>query len=114
MSGTLTDGLRTRIAGRYPAREAALLPALHLVQKEMGWITPAAEVEVAEMLGLRPIQVREAVTFYSMFRRKPSGRHHLQVCRNLSCTLGGADALLDHLRIRLGIGLGETTPVASP
>ncbi|MCX6560054.1 MAG: NADH-quinone oxidoreductase subunit NuoE [Candidatus Aminicenantes bacterium] len=113
MSGPLSDALRAGIAGlaeRYPTREAALLPALHRIQEEMGWIPPAAEVEVAGMLGLRPIQVREAVTFYTMFRRRPSGRHHLQVCRNLSCTLRGGDVLLDHLRARLGIVPGETTP----
>jgi NADH-quinone oxidoreductase subunit E len=113
MSGTLTEALRARIAGlagRYPAREAALLPALHLVQEANGWIAPAAEAEVAEILGIRPIQVREAATFYTMFRRGPSGRHHLQVCRNLSCTLRGADAVMDRLRARLGIEPGETTP----
>ena len=113
MNGILSDPLRALIAGlaeRYPARAAALLPALHRVQEELGWIPPAAEVEVAGMLGLRTIQVREAVTFYTMFRRRPAGRHHLQVCRNLSCTLRGGEAVLDHLRARLGIEPGETTP----
>ncbi len=107
MSGILSErpGGPDRRAWRpaIPSRSAALLPRLHLVQAELGWIPAEAEAEVAGLLGLPPIEVREAVTFYSMFRRRPSGRHHLQVCRNLSCTLRGSEAVLERLKVRLGI-----------
>lgn len=113
MSGGLSRSLKDRIAGlamRYPSPAAALLPALHAVQNESGWITPAAEAEVAAVLGILPIQVRETVSFYTMFRVRPAGRHHLQVCRNLSCMLRGSEAVLERIRLRLGIGPGQTTP----
>ncbi|MDD8027670.1 MAG: NADH-quinone oxidoreductase subunit NuoE [Acidobacteriota bacterium] len=113
MNGTLSQALKDRIAGLaagYPEPAAGLLPVLHLVQAEMGWIPPEAEREVAEILGLRSIQVREAVTFYSLFRHRPGGRHHVRVCRALSCTLRGSEPVWRRLRERLGIRSGETTP----
>jgi NADH-quinone oxidoreductase subunit E len=113
MNSVLSEGLKDRIAklaARYPVRSAALLPALHGVQAELGWISPAAEAEVAGILEIRPIEVRETVTFYGMFRRRPAGRHQLRVCRNLSCALRGSEAVLERLKLRLGIGPGQTTP----
>jgi NADH-quinone oxidoreductase subunit E len=104
--------LRRRIeeaAARYPKRGAALLPVLHLIQQETGCISAAEERFVAEALGLRPMKVREVVTFYTMFLRRPVGKYHLQVCSNLSCTLMGAGPLLEYLRQKLGLGVGETT-----
>lgn len=112
MSRLLSPDLTARIAAlaaRYPEPAAALLPSLHLVQAEVGWIPAQAEEEVAGLLGLPPIRIREAVTFYSMFRRRPSGRHHIRICRSLSCSLGGSEALLERLRTRLGIHPGEMT-----
>jgi NADH-quinone oxidoreductase subunit E len=98
------------LAGRYPARQAALLPVLHLVQNELGYISLSDEQRVAELLGLPPMKVHEVVTFYTMFRRAPIGRHHIQVCTNVSCSLAGGVALVEHLQAKLGITLGETTP----
>jgi NADH-quinone oxidoreductase subunit E len=112
MSGLLSPALAARIAAlaaRYPQPPAALLPSLHLVQAEIGWIPAQAEEEVAGLLGLPPIRVREAITFYSLFRRRPAGRHHIRICRSLSCSLGGSEALLERLGTRLGIRPGETT-----
>jgi NADH-quinone oxidoreductase subunit E len=94
----------------YPEKSAALLPVLHVIQAEAGFISADAEAWVAAKLGLRPVRVREALSFYTMFRRAPAGRTTLQVCRNLSCTLAGADDILGFLREKLGIGPGETTP----
>jgi len=113
MTSLFSSGLLARIAQllpRYPIKKAALLPVLHLVQYERGLIGPEEEAAVAELLDLRLIEVREVVTFYTMFRQRPVGRHFLQICSNLSCTLRGGDRLLDHLRKRLGIEPGETTP----
>jgi NADH-quinone oxidoreductase E subunit len=99
-----------KILLHYPRKEAAILPILHLVQREFGAITRDEERMVAGLLGIKPIQVREVVTFYSMFRPEPLGRHVIQICSNLSCTLAGSDRLIDVLKRRLGIGVGETTP----
>jgi NADH-quinone oxidoreductase subunit E len=113
MSAALSAGLLKEIrtlADRYPHKRAALLPALHLVQKECGFISPEAEEAVAGLLEIRPVQVREVVTFYTMFFRRPVGRFHIQVCSNLTCALLGGDDLLAHLQGKLGLNPGETSP----
>ena len=112
MRAGLSDILKARaedLAGRYPRKQAALLPILHVVQDAQGSITPEAERDVAAILDIKPIQVREAVTFYSLFHRTPIGRYHLQVCDNISCGLRGSGGVLDHLGRRLGIRPGQTT-----
>ena len=98
------------VAGSYPTKQAALLPALHLVQRKHGHIGPEAEAFVANMLDLHPAFVHGAVTFYTLFKTKPMGRHHIQVCRTLSCALGGNEQVIEHLKERLGIHPGATTP----
>lgn len=113
MSPEYSGELRKKIdevVGRYPKKEAALLPVLHLVQKEVGCISAEEEKFVAQILGLKPIKVREVVTFYTMITRQPLGKYHIQVCSNLSCTLLGAGKLIDYLKQKLGIGIGETSP----
>jgi NADH-quinone oxidoreductase E subunit len=112
VSPEYSASLRTKIeelAALYPKRGAALLPVLHLVQREVGRITAEEEKFVALALGLKPMKVREVVTFYTMFLRRPIGKYHLQVCSNLSCSLLGAGILLDYLQRKLGVGVGETT-----
>lgn len=113
MSREFTPDVKKKIeefTARYPSRQAALLPVLHLVQSETGFISAEEERAVASLLGLPPIKVREVVTFYTMFTRKPLGRHHLQVCSNLSCALADGERILRHLQAKLGVGVGETTP----
>ena len=100
----------TAIAAGYPAKLAALLPALHKVQRKYGHISPAAQAFIAHLLGVHPAHVQGAVTFYTLFRTKPAGRHHIQVCRTLSCALAGNEQVIAHLQRRLGIATGETTP----
>lgn len=97
----------------YPEAAAALLPVLRIIQDEMGFVGPAAELWAAAKLNLRPARVREVLTFYTMFRRAPAGRHTLEVCRNVSCSLAGAEDILDFISGRLGIGPGQTTPDGS-
>jgi NADH-quinone oxidoreductase E subunit len=97
------------VVARYPRKEAALLPVLHLVQNEIGCISPLEEQFVAGLLGLKPMKVREVVSFYTMISSRPLGRYHIQVCSNLSCTLLGAGTLLEYLEKKLGIGVGETS-----
>jgi NADH-quinone oxidoreductase subunit E len=94
---------------KYPRKRGALLPALHLVQKESGWISPEAARELAAIFELHPIEVQEVVTFYNMFYDRPQGRHHVYVCTNLPCSLRGARELLRGLEAHLGVESGETT-----
>jgi NADH-quinone oxidoreductase subunit E len=112
MSPEISDRVKRQvedILSRYPRRQAALLPVLHCLQGERGFISPVEERWVAERMGIKPIKVREAVTFYTMLRQRPAGRYHLQVCSNLSCALEGSDGLLAYLEKRLGIRTGQTT-----
>lgn len=96
---------------RYPDNEprAAVIEALHAAQDELGWLDQPTLDAVADYLGLEPIKVYEAATFYDMFNREPVGRHHIRVCTNISCWLCESDAVTDRLRERLGIDFGETT-----
>ncbi len=113
MSAGLSTELIKKIAevvARYPKKEAAILPVLHLIQREKGAIGTEEEQWVASFLEIKPIKVREVVTFYTMFQQKPVGRYHIQVCSNLTCSLMGGEKLIDHLQKRLGIKIGETTP----
>jgi NADH-quinone oxidoreductase subunit E len=98
------------IIARYPKKEAALLPVLHITQKEFGHISAQGEKLVASLLDISPVQVREVVTFYTMINQEPVGKYHIQVCANLSCTLLGAESLVEYLCGKLGIQIGETTP----
>jgi NADH-quinone oxidoreductase E subunit len=95
---------------RYPEKRAALLPVLHLVQNETGFISAEDERTVAALLDIKPIMVREVVTFYTMLNRKPPGRYHIRVCTNLSCSLAGGKKIVDYLKTRLGLQPGQTTP----
>jgi len=99
-----------QVMARYPKKEAALLPILHLVQREKGWISPAEERFIASLMGMKPMKVREVATFYTMILRRPPAKYHLQVCSNLTCSLLGAGTLIEYLKEKLGIAPGETTP----
>jgi NADH-quinone oxidoreductase subunit E len=93
----------------YPNQRSAALPVLWIAQREWGWITPAAMRLVARTLDVPETEVFGIATFYTMFNLKPVGRHHLQVCMTLSCSLMGSDRLFRHLEEKLGVGHGETT-----
>lgn len=95
---------------RYPTRDAVLLPLLHLVQDEQGWLTPESMEYVASRMELSPARVREVASFYSMFRLNKKGQYVLQFCHNISCYLAGSDELINHIKNRLGIKENETTP----
>jgi NADH-quinone oxidoreductase E subunit len=93
-----------------PGRQAsAVLPLLHLAQKQAGWLPRAAMEEVARLLGLAPIRVYEVASFYTMFNLRPVGRHLIQVCRTTPCWLRGADKLTEACGRRLGVGMREVT-----
>lgn len=97
------------LIARYPQRAAALIPILHLAQKHFdGWISPELEAGVAQYLGVSDQHVRGVVTFYTMFNTRPVGRHHVQVCRTLSCWLRGAGELTRCLERKTGLRPGQT------
>lgn len=110
-SSTLTTKF-DEIVARYPQgkQKSALLPILHLVQAEFGWVSAPAMDKVAEYLDIRPIEVYEVATFYTMYFLKPQGKYALEVCRTGPCCLVGAEKILTHLETKLGIKEGEVTP----
>src|SRR6185436_16133820 len=95
---------------RYPVKRSALLPALHLAQEQVGHLSTEAIEYVALLLDLTPAQVHDTATYYTMFRMKPQGQTHIEVCTNLSCALRGADELIAGTCGKLGVREGETTP----
>jgi NADH-quinone oxidoreductase subunit E len=97
------------IVAKYPQPKAALLPVLWEVQKAKGSIDLHAEEWVAKRLGVAASHVHGCVTFYTMYKQKPSGKYHIQLCTTLSCMLRGSDDLERHLERKLGIKTGETT-----
>jgi NADH-quinone oxidoreductase subunit F len=97
------------ILKRYPVQRSALLPTLHLVQDQEGWISREAIEYVAALLDLSPAQVHDTASFYTMFRLTPEGRTLIEVCTTLSCALNGAEELLAHTCRKLGIEPGGTT-----
>jgi NADH-quinone oxidoreductase subunit E len=94
---------------RFPAKRGALLNALHLVQRETGYISRELAKELAALFEIPPADVLGVVSFYNMFYEKPQGRHHAHVCTNLSCSLRGSRTLLQQLEEHLGVRPGETT-----
>jgi NADH-quinone oxidoreductase E subunit len=98
------------IVARYPRKEAAMLPVLYLAQREFGHLGPEAIDYVARLMGQTPARVHGVVSFYTMFNMKPIGRHHIQICRTLSCALGGAEKITAFIKQQLGIEPGQTTP----
>lgn len=94
---------------RYPTKQAALLPALHLAQEEFGWCSDEVMLYIADQLGIPPIEVLETATWYTMYHKTPPGKHCVYVCTNVSCYLNGADDLLAHVEQKLGVRAGQTT-----
>ena len=93
-----------------PGHDATLLvPCLRRIQEDQGFIADSDIDGLVEYLGVPRIQIEEVLSFYGMLRREPIGRWHLQVCHNVSCSMRGAERLLDHLEGKLGIQPGETT-----
>jgi NADH-quinone oxidoreductase E subunit len=110
----LTDALKQQLSERYipryPNKRAVLLPALHAVQHEYGWIPVQAMEEVAQFLDLAPAEVIDTASFYEEYWLKPKGKYLIQVCRSLTCELCDSKKLTAHCRQKLGIEVGDTTP----
>lgn len=110
--GVLSDAAVSRIGefvAKYPERRSALLPALHVAQNEIGWLSREAMEEVAEILELDWDQVEEVASFYTMYYKQPVGTYVLEVCKTLPCSILGADEIIEYIGQKLGIEPGETT-----
>ncbi|WP_207533741.1 NADH-quinone oxidoreductase subunit NuoE family protein [Desertivirga arenae] len=99
------------IVARYPEgkQKSALLPVLHLVQAEYGWVSTPAMNKVADYLDIKPIEVYEVATFYTMFFLEPKGKYVLEVCRTGPCSIVGADKMMKYIEQKLGVKEGEVT-----
>jgi|TARA_B100001964_G_scaffold6814_1_gene7438 NADH-quinone oxidoreductase subunit E len=99
------------ILARYPAEEkrSAVMPLLHLAQREHGYVTRAAMDEIAQLLNISSTQVASIVGFYTLLYAQPGGRHRIQICTDLPCALRGADEFAEQVCANLGVKLGETT-----
>ncbi len=98
-----------QICSNYPVKRAAALPVMRLIQDHYGSISSEAELEIADYFNIPAADVRELMTFYTLFYSKPKGKCHIQICRTLSCALRGAEDLIHYLENKLGIKTGETT-----
>ena len=99
------------IVSRYPQgkQKSALLPILHLVQAEYGWVSTPAMDKVADYLGIQDIEVYEVASFYSMYFLRPQGKYVLEVCRTGPCEIVGAQKIMDHIEETLGVKEGDVT-----
>lgn len=108
----LSDAVKEKIRSffpRYPSKRAVMLPALHITQDAVGYVSLQAMRDIAALLEVTPAQVMDVVTFYTHFWTHPKGRKVLMLCRSISCQLMGADKLQDAIEKKLGIGEHETT-----
>jgi len=103
------DADAQQILSRYPQARSALLPLLHLVQSEDGYVSPAGVAFCADVLGISRANVSAVATFYSQYKRRPNGTYTVGVCTNTLCAVMGGDAIFDRVSERLGIGHDETT-----
>ncbi len=108
----LTDSSIRQIkekAARYPHRKAAILPALTVAYKQLGYVDDKIYKEISKVINVPYVEIAEAATFYTMFPKKPRGKYLLQVCNNISCALMGSDSMIKYLEDRLGIKKDATT-----
>jgi NADH-quinone oxidoreductase subunit E len=100
------------IIARYPdgKQKSALLPVLHLAQEQFGWLSSETMDYVAGLLQIEPIEVYEVATFYSMYNTKPVGKYMFEVCQTGPCMLRGSEDIIEYIKQKLDIKVGETTP----
>ncbi|MEC7030529.1 MAG: NADH-quinone oxidoreductase subunit NuoE [Pseudomonadota bacterium] len=94
---------------KFPEPKGAVLMALRVMQDRHGWLSEESIDAVSAYLGLAKVDVYEVVSFYSMYRRTPGGRHYIKICNSLSCCLAGSEAVIDYLQETLDVTLGGTT-----
>lgn len=98
-----------KVVARYPEKEAALLPTLWMAQEDFGYLSLDVMKYVAKILEIPPSKVYSVASFYTMFKKEPTGKYLVQICRTLSCKLRGAEEVTEHICNKLGIKPDETT-----
>src|ERR1039457_7620469 len=94
----------------YPVKRSLLVPFLLYVQDEFGYITDSAIEELSRRLVITTLDIRGVISYYSMLRTKPGGKHNVQVCTNISCLLRGGEEMLEHVRGKLGVAVNKGVP----
>ena len=108
LSTKTIENIKKTIA-KYPGKKFASMDALMIAQQECGYLTEEALRQIADMLDMTPVQLNEVAAFYTMYNKKPVGKYHIQVCTNVSCSLLGAEHIVEFLSKKIGIKKGETT-----
>ena len=109
----LSEALKAKfdkVISRYPLKRSAIVPLLMFGQDEIGYVSDELIEEIARAVDVRPIEVIEDISYYSMLHRRPLGKYNLQVCTNISCLLRGGEEIFEHCSKKLGIGHKQTTP----
>ncbi|MBT4523886.1 MAG: NAD(P)H-dependent oxidoreductase subunit E [Phycisphaerae bacterium] len=109
LTPVLMDKITKDIMPRYATGQGALMTTLHEVQHEYGYIPWEAMVEIAKVLGITPAQVADVVSFYEDYSSEPLGKYVVGICQSIACEVCGHQALIDHLKNRLGVDVHETT-----
>lgn len=109
LTAAMRKDLTERVIPRYANKQAAVLPSLHMIQHEYGWVPAQAMIEIAELLGLKPADVIDTASFYEEYWLKPKGEHLIQVCRSIACEFCGQREVTEACKRKLGIDVGETT-----
>jgi NADH-quinone oxidoreductase subunit E len=109
LTAEIRDEITRTYLPRYERKQGALLPTLHAVQAEWGWLPHQALIEIADFLGLQPADVIDTASFYEEYWLKPKGEHVIWVCRSIACEFCGHKGIVDACRRTLGVDLGETT-----
>jgi NADH-quinone oxidoreductase subunit E len=109
LTAALKKDLDERYIPRYEVKKAVLLPALHMIQHEYGWIPKQAMMEIAEHLGLEASEVLDTASFYEEYWLKPKGEHLISVCRSVACAFCGQREITEAFKAKLGVDVGETT-----
>ena len=108
----LSDNAKThvqKLMATYPDQRSAVMPALHLAQREIGWLPDEAIQEIADLVGMSKTEVNGIATFYTMYAREKQGKHTIMFCTDLPCALRGAEQMLEHLEHTLGCKAGQTS-----
>lgn len=103
------DEAAKKVVAKYDKKHAAVLTLLHLAQEKIDFITPAVEEWVSKWTEVPVVHVKEVVTFYSMYRKKKGGKHHIRFCTGTSCFLSGSEKTLEHLKKKIGAANGEVS-----
>ena len=101
-----------KLKARFPKgfESSLVLPCARRIQEDRGYIADSDIDGLTEYLGVPRMQIEQVLSYYTQFRRKPIGRWHVQTCRNVTCSMRGAERLIDHLARKLGVAPGQTTP----